>query len=123
MRAVRCAGRVASGWSASRRAEWAPFVLSAAPSAADRRTGDGDRPDAGGPGDRPRPAHLTARMNNRLVVLLEIHAGVQGGHVVPIAVEWQRRPPTELADATLGGLAPPRMIDGRIDVRVEAVLG
>src|SRR5256885_1251034 len=55
-----------------------------------------------------------------LVVLLQIHAGVERGDLVGVAVEWEGRPPTELADPALGVLSPARMTDRGIDVRVEA---
>src|SRR5215204_3488853 len=55
-------------------------------------------------------------------VFLQVHARIQAGDLVGVAVEGQRGPPTEVADATLGGLAPARVVDGGVDVGVEAVL-
>src|SRR5262245_24909530 len=57
----------------------------------------------------------------RLVVLLEIHPGVQARDLLAVAVEHQRLPPEELADAPFGGLGPARMVDRRVDVREKAV--
>src|SRR5207245_6184290 len=56
------------------------------------------------------------------VVLSEVHAGVQARDLVAVAVEHQRLAHQEFADAALGRLAPARMIDRRVHVRVEAVL-
>src|SRR5690606_35209466 len=57
-------------------------------------------------------------------ILSEIHAAVQRRHLA-VAVEHQRRPllreETVLTDAPLAGLRPSRMIDLRVDVRIEAV--
>src|SRR5712691_11244529 len=55
------------------------------------------------------------------VVPSEIESGVQRGDLIAVAVEHHRFAPQELADAPLGVLAPPRMIDARVHVRVEAV--
>src|SRR5690606_33421371 len=54
-------------------------------------------------------------------VLLEVHALVELGHLFGVAVEHQRAPAAQFADAPLGGLAPARMADLGIDVGVEAV--
>src|SRR5262245_13665509 len=57
-----------------------------------------------------------------LVISAQVHPGVQLRNLVRVTVERQRRPLEELTDATLACLAPPGMVDIRIDVRVEAVL-
>src|SRR5207244_3206409 len=44
-----------------------------------------------------------------------------GRDLVRIAIEHQRWPPAEVADAPLGRLAPAGVVDGRVHVRVEAV--
>src|SRR5438552_8885497 len=56
------------------------------------------------------------------VVLLQVHAGVPARNLSAVTVEHQRFSLEELADAALGRLAPPWMVDVRIHVRVEAVL-
>src|SRR6476661_9664970 len=56
---------------------------------------------------------------NDSVVLSQIHARVELGHLVAVAVEHQRLAPEELADAPLGRLGPPWVIDRRFDVGVE----
>src|SRR5439155_663370 len=56
-----------------------------------------------------------------LVVLPEVHASVEPRDLVGIAVERERGTAPELADPPLGRLAPAGMVDGGIDVRVEAV--
>src|SRR5438034_10165832 len=55
------------------------------------------------------------------VVLAEIESGVQRSDLIAVAVEHDRPAAQELADAALGALAPSRMIDAGVDVRVEAV--
>src|SRR5262245_17763585 len=55
----------------------------------------------------------------RSELLGEIHAGVQRRDLVRVAVERLRRTPAEVADAALALLAPARMIDRWIHVRVE----
>src|SRR5205807_4773520 len=57
-----------------------------------------------------------------LVVLPEVHAGVEVPHLVGVAVERERGTAPELADPPLGRLAPARVADRGVDVRVEAVL-
>src|SRR6185312_7527401 len=57
-----------------------------------------------------------------LVVLIEVHPGVEARDLIGVAVEHQRRAAPVLTDALLGRLRPPRVIVMRIDVRVEAVL-
>src|SRR5207342_2956767 len=42
-------------------------------------------------------------------------------HLIAIAIEHQRLAAQELADAAFGRLAPARMVDRRVDVRIEAV--
>src|SRR5262245_59117501 len=56
------------------------------------------------------------------VQLPQVHPGVERSDLVLVAVEHQRLAPSELADPSLGRLAPSRVMYGRIDVRVEAVL-
>src|SRR5690606_33569050 len=60
------------------------------------------------------------------VVGSQVHAVIEAGHLVRIAVEHQRRTAggpeeTTLADADFARLAPARMVDLRIDVGVEAI--
>src|SRR5688500_5378163 len=57
---------------------------------------------------------LPTRALPRLVGLLEVHPGVERGHLIAVAVEGQRGATAELADAALGRLAPARMIHGGI---------
>src|SRR5262245_40357104 len=57
-----------------------------------------------------------------LVELLEVHAGVEGGDLIPVAVEHERVAALQLADATLRRLAPPGVAHFRVHVRVEAIL-
>src|SRR6516225_6126725 len=59
------------------------------------------------------------------VVSLQVHAGIERGDLLAIAVEDQggpALPKQPVADAPFGGLAPTRMVDRRIDVGVEAIL-
>src|SRR5436190_10377753 len=56
------------------------------------------------------------------VVLLQIQSGVKARDLIAVAVEHQRLPAEELADAPLGRLSPPRMIDVRVHVGIEPVL-
>src|SRR6185503_6919464 len=58
----------------------------------------------------------------RSKVLSEIQAGVQARDLIGIAVEHERSLTTELADAALARLGPPRVVDFGVHVRVEAVL-
>src|SRR5262249_34542165 len=73
------------------------------------------------------PAHTATFRARRLrrvtglVELLQIHPRVEGRNLIGIAVEHERLAPAELADAPLGRLAPARMVDRRVHVRVEAV--
>src|ERR1700681_1029447 len=55
-------------------------------------------------------------------VPLQVHARVEAGHLLAVAVEHQRLAPEELADAALGRLAPARVVHRRVDIRIEAVL-
>src|SRR5438034_3753016 len=79
-------------------------------------------------GARPTPqiAALSAmrarRDTDALVELPEIHAGVEVRDLVGVAVERERGAAPELADPPLGGLAPARVVDRGVDVRVETVL-
>src|SRR2546426_4989659 len=74
----------------------------------------------------PQSAALSAmrarRDTDALVVLPEIHAGVEVRDLVGVAVERERGTAPELADPPLGGLAPARVVDRGVDVRVETVL-
>src|SRR5690606_26441758 len=60
-------------------------------------------------------------------MLAQVHARVQRGDLFGIAVEWQRlqavaeQCESVAGDAAFGLLAPARMVDRRIDVRIEAV--
>src|SRR5450631_2240187 len=55
-------------------------------------------------------------------VLAEIHARVQAFHLIAVAVEQERLAPEDpVADPLLGGLAPARVVDAGVHVRVEAV--
>src|SRR6188472_1110531 len=66
---------------------------------------------------------MRANINRRRSeVLPEIHAGVERRDLVPVAVEHQRRPASQVGQASLAGLAPARVIDFRVDVRVEPIL-
>src|SRR3989304_8529039 len=66
------------------------------------------------------------RCSPSLEELLQIHAGIQARDLAGVTVEHERlalgSEDTVLADAALGGLAPARMVDLRVDVRVETVL-
>src|ERR1043165_8880573 len=66
---------------------------------------------------------LSIRISACSVELLQVHAFVEAGHLLGISVERQGGPLEELAQAALRGLAPARMIDRRIDVRIKSVLG
>ena len=60
-----------------------------------------------------------------LVILAEVHAGVEAGDLVGVAVEGLRgNGAGEGAgvDAALVGLGPAGVVDAGVDVRVEAVL-
>src|SRR6266849_4409689 len=57
-----------------------------------------------------------------LEVFSQVHSPIEARHQVAISVEGQRFSAAELADATLGGLAPAGMVHFRIDVGVKAVL-
>src|SRR5579864_4232404 len=52
----------------------------------------------------------------------QVHARVEAGHLVAVAVEHQRLAPEELSDSALRRLAPARVVHRRVDVRIEAVL-
>src|SRR5262245_27732353 len=56
------------------------------------------------------------RRDMRSVGLLEVHPGVERGDLIGVAVEHQGLPSAELADSTLAGLAPARVIDIGIHV-------
>src|SRR6266542_222379 len=59
--------------------------------------------------------------NMTLVIFLEVHSLVQTCHLLTVAVEHERLSAKKFADAPFAGLAPARMIDFRIDIRVKAV--
>src|SRR5438552_17117081 len=61
------------------------------------------------------------RRLNGLIELLEIHARVERRDLVGVAVEHEGLATAELADPPLGRLAPARMADLGVDVRVEPV--
>src|SRR5882724_3275548 len=65
---------------------------------------------------------LRAPRSRSLEALRQVHAGVEAGNLAGVAVEGQGLAAAELADAALLGLAPARVVDGRVDVRVKAVL-
>src|SRR5688572_21889768 len=44
------------------------------------------------------------------------------GHLLGIAVEWQRLPARKLANSSLAGLRPAGMVHSRVDVCIKAVL-
>src|SRR5690349_11543857 len=69
-----------------------------------------------------RPRRVMGSLPRISVVFLQVHSGIEGRHLVRVAVEGQRLATPELADPPLGGLAPARVVDGRVDVRVETVL-
>src|SRR4051812_24980085 len=62
----------------------------------------------------------------RSIELLQVHARIQLADLRLVAVEQQRRTLLReqpvFADAAFGRLAPARMVDVRIHVRIEAVL-
>src|SRR6266403_1332718 len=57
-----------------------------------------------------------------LMKFLQIHSAVHAGDLIAVAVEHNGRPHEDFAEAALLGLAPARMVDVGIDVRVETVL-
>src|SRR5215213_5455980 len=59
---------------------------------------------------------------SRLEVSSQVHPGVKVADLFGVPVEEQRVAPAVLADAPLARLAPARVADVRVDVRVEAVL-
>src|SRR5438445_10986479 len=65
---------------------------------------------------------MAAALRAALEGLAQVHAGVEAGHLLGVAVEGQRRAAAELTDPSLRRLAPARMVDRRVHVRVEAVL-
>src|SRR6476620_6986912 len=60
------------------------------------------------------------------IELLQVHAGIEAGDLISVAVEHEGRAALHedaaFADAPFGGLAPARMIDRRVHVGIEAVL-
>src|SRR5438132_1131858 len=65
---------------------------------------------------------MAAALRAALEGLAQVHAGVEAGHLLGVAVERQRRAASDLADPSLRRLAPARMVDRRVHVRGEAVL-
>src|SRR5687767_12324858 len=62
-------------------------------------------------------------VTSRLVVFCQVHPRVQFSHLVAVAVEQDgRRNLEQSGQPDFLRLAPARMVDGRIDVGVEAVL-
>src|SRR5687768_4106370 len=57
----------------------------------------------------------------RSVELAEVHPAIEVADLIGISVEHERRPPTELADASLARLTPPRVIDLGVHVGIEPV--
>src|SRR5262245_26397948 len=55
-------------------------------------------------------------------LLLEVQVAVHALDLIRVAVEHQRSALQEFADAALGPLRPPWMVDHRVHVRVETVL-
>src|SRR5262249_12703319 len=81
----------------------------------------------------PRPAPAGARPWMRswsvwvalacsLEIRSQIHAAVKMRHLLRIPVERQRRPATQLADSTLGRLAPAGMVHRRVHIGIESIL-
>src|ERR1700680_2804623 len=70
--------------------------------------------------------HLFLRIafnpNTLSEILAQIHAGIERGHLVGIAVEHQGRTAQKFAQTALFGLAPAGVIDVGVHVRVETVL-
>src|SRR5436190_799258 len=58
----------------------------------------------------------TRRSDMASVVSAQVHARVQAGHLIAIAVEHERFPREELADTAFLRLAPARVIDRRVHV-------
>ncbi len=79
-----------------------------------------------GRGERGQPSsiYLTRRSSGEeaLEVAAEVHAGVEGGDLIAIAIEHEGGALEEFAEAALAFLAPAGMIDIGIDVGIEAVL-
>src|SRR2546427_10988332 len=65
---------------------------------------------------------MAAALRAALEGLAQVHAGVEAGHLLGVAVERQRRAASDLADPSLRRLAPARMVDRRGHVRGEALL-
>src|SRR2546429_4622846 len=54
------------------------------------------------------------------ILLPEVHAGVEVLDLIGVSVERERGAASELADPPLGRLAPARVVDGGVDVRVRS---
>ena len=57
-----------------------------------------------------------------LEIPFQIHASVEARDLIPVAIEHQRGPFQEFAEPPFLGLAPSRVIDVGVYIRVEAVL-
>src|ERR1700720_4135982 len=62
-------------------------------------------------------------LDSRLVILLQIHPGVHACDRIAVAVEHQRVPAEDFAEAAFLGLAPARVIYCGIHVGIESVFG
>src|SRR5438270_11623402 len=73
-----------------------------------------------GASDNTKTATLPQRIlfGIALIVLFEVHAGVEAGHLLFVAVEHQGGAAAQFAEPSLTGLAPTRMVDVRVDVGV-----
>src|SRR5450755_4813364 len=56
------------------------------------------------------------------VVFAQIHARVEAGHLIAIAIEHEGLALAKLAQAAFGGLTPAGMVDGGVHVRIESIL-
>src|SRR5229473_6529062 len=65
-----------------------------------------------------RPRYVT----RVLVELLQVHPRVHRRDLIAVPVEHEGLPATHLGNASLRRLAPARMVDLRVHVRIEAVL-
>ena len=103
-----------------RMAKFTGFAPSSCRNASQRRSASGTAPLTNTTNLAKRMSFMAARLGSE--VRAQVHAGIEPGDLLGVAVEHQRRAPAGLADALLGGLAPARMVHLRVDVGVEAVL-
>src|SRR5262245_48763211 len=75
----------------------------------------------GGDVSQPITNHQAPTTNHHLKVDSQIHPRIQLRDLIAVAVEDQRIAPPPFADATFGRLAPSRVRDLRVDVRIKAV--